>query len=353
MGGGSPVARSLGTRGVQSSVSRRRGRGEARAGGRTPPAASKSSRRSDAGRRRGRSGSVGRRRAKPVVGLGGEQVEGRRAVRELLLAGRRGTRTVVVCRGAESSPAVDRIMSLAREQKTRVKLVGRGEFDSSARTASPQGVIAYADPIPVIGLVELLEAPGVDRLTAVRSQDSRSARGVGHASQRARGPTADGTPVSRPFLLVLDGITDPGNLGAVLRTAECAGVTGVVMRGHRAARITPAAAKAAAGAIEHLRMAVVPGLPAALRILGENRVWTVGLDPAGEQPVHEIGLADDAIALVLGAEGRGLSRLVAKRCDMLASIPMCGALGSLNVSAAAAVACFEIARHRRSGSDVG
>ena len=312
-----------------------------------------------------------------MVGLGGEQVEGRRAVRELLLAGRRGTRTVVVCRGAESSPAVDRIMSLAREQRTRVELVGRGEFDSSARTAAPQGVIAYADPIPVIGLVELLEAPGVDRLIAVRSQDSRPARGpgprtsttagrssersqdsrpargVGHASQRARGPAADGAPVSRPFLLVLDGITDPGNLGAVLRTAECAGVTGVVMRGHRAARITPAAAKAAAGAIEHLRMAVVPGLPAALRILGENRVWTVGLDPAGEQPVHEVGLADDAIALVLGAEGRGLSRLVAKRCDMLASIPMCGALGSLNVSAAAAVACFEIARRRRSGSDAG
>ena len=146
--------------------------------------------------------------------------------------------------------------------------------------------------------------------------------------------------------MALDGITDPGNFGAVLRTAECAGVTGIVLPRHRSARITPTVVKAAAGAVEHLRFATVPGIPSALRTLSSRDVWTVGLDAAGPRPLHELDLGDQAVALVLGSEGRGLSRLVAQRCDVLASIPLRGALGSLNVSAAAAVACFEIARRR-------
>ena len=156
----------------------------------------------------------------------------------------------------------------------------------------------------------------------------------------------DGRPASAPFLLVLDGITDPGNFGAVLRTAECAGVNGVVLPRHRSARITPTVAKAAAGAVEHLRFAVVPGIPSALRTLSSHDVWTVGLDAAGPRPLHDLDLAGEAVALVLGSEGRGLSRLVAQRCDVLASIPLRGTLGSLNVAAAAAVACFEITRRR-------
>ncbi len=151
---------------------------------------------------------------------------------------------------------------------------------------------------------------------------------------------------SVPFLLVLDGITDPGNFGAVLRTAECAGVTGVVLPRHRSARITPTVTKAAAGAVEHLPFAVVPGIPSALRTLSSHDVWTVGLDAAGPRPLHELDLSGEAVALVFGAEGRGLSKLAAQRCDVLASIPLRGVLGSLNVAAAAAVACFEIARHR-------
>ena len=149
-----------------------------------------------------------------------------------------------------------------------------------------------------------------------------------------------------PFLLALDGITDPGNFGAILRTAECAGVTGVVLPRHRSARITPTVAKAAAGAVEHLRFAVVPGMPSALRTLSSRDVWTVGLDAAGPRPLHELELSGEGVALVLGSEGRGLSRLVAQRCDVLASIPLRGTLGSLNVAAAAAVACFEISRRR-------
>ncbi|MCY3642733.1 MAG: 23S rRNA (guanosine(2251)-2'-O)-methyltransferase RlmB [Acidimicrobiaceae bacterium] len=244
-------------------------------------------------------------------GLGGNQVEGRQAVRELLLAGRRRTRSVMLARGLDPAPIVEHIVELAREQRASVREVSRSELDATARTESPQGVVALADPLPEADLADLV-----------------------------------GDRAGVPFLLALDGITDPGNFGAVLRTAECAGVTGVVLPRHRSARITPTVAKAAAGAIEHLRFAVVPGIPSALRTLSSHHVWTVGLDAAGPRPLHELELSGERVALVLGSEGRGLSRLVAQRCDVLASIPLRGTLGSLNVAAAAAVACFEIARRR-------
>ena len=264
--------------------------------------------------------------------MGGEQVEGRQAVRELLLAGRRRTRTVMLAKGLDPAPIVEDIVELAREQRAAVREVSRSELDATARTDAPQGVVALADPLPESDLLELV---------AMQSIGEPAANAAGGPS-----PTSAPSSGSAPFLLVLDGITDPGNFGAVLRTAECAGVTGVVLPRHRSARITPAAAKAAAGAVEHLRFAVVPGIPAALRTLTSHHVWTVGLDAAGTRPLHELDLSGEAVALVLGAEGRGLSKLAAQRCDVLASIPLKGVLGSLNVAAAAAVACFEIARRR-------
>jgi 23S rRNA (guanosine2251-2'-O)-methyltransferase len=115
---------------------------------------------------------------------------------------------------------------------------------------------------------------------------------------------------------------------------------------HRAAHITPSVTKAAAGAIEHLRMATVPGLPTALSELSRRHVWSVGLDASATQSLFTLSVADSAVALVLGAEGEGLSRLVRQRCDMLVSIPLHGHLNSLNVSVAGALACFEVARRR-------
>lgn len=228
----------------------------------------------------------------------------------------------MLAKGLDPAPIVEHIVELAREQRASVREVSRSELDATARTESPQGVVALADPLPEVDLLDLVAAP--DAAAGGRS-----------------GPGA-----RAPFLLVLDGITDPGNFGAVLRTAEGAGVTGVVLPRHRSARITPTVAKAAAGAVEHLPIAVVPGIASALRTLSSHDVWTVGLDAAGPRPIHELELGGAAVALVLGAEGRGLSRLVAQRCDVLASIPLRGTLGSLNVAAAAAVACFEIARRR-------
>jgi 23S rRNA (guanosine2251-2'-O)-methyltransferase len=213
----------------------------------------------------------------------------------------------------DDAPILADIRELATAGRVPVTVVSRGRFAAHARCEAPQGVLALAAPLPEADL---------DDLVATRA----------------------GEPA--PFLVALDGVTDPGNLGAVLRSAECAGASGVVLPRHRAVHVTPAATKAAAGAIEHLPMAVVGGLPAALARLRSADVHIVGLDGASDRSLYDLAATDGPVCLVLGAEGRGLSRLVRERCDEVVAIPMRGRLGSLNVSAAAALACFEIARRR-------
>ena len=244
---------------------------------------------------------MGNRSDGPPKGLGGDQVEGRQAVRELLLAGTRRTREVLLAGDLDPAPILDDIIDLADEARVTIREVSRSKFESVARTEAPQGVLAMAQPLHEHDLEDLI------------------------------GPDARGMD---PFLLLLDGVTDPGNLGAILRSAECAGVTAAVT-------------KSAAGAIEHLRMTRVAGLPKAMGQMADAGVWSVGLDAGGETAIHELKVADQPVALVMGAEGSGLSRLVRERCDTIAHIPLGGVLGSLNVSAAAAIALFEVARHRR------
>lgn len=245
--------------------------------------------------------------------MGGEQVEGRQAVRELLLAGRRKVREIWMLGDVEPSPILEDIRELAQAERVPVREVARGKFFAEARCEAPQGVLAKAAELPEVSLDDLAtHRPG-------------------------------GRP---PFLVAVDGVTDPGNLGALLRSAECAGASGVVLPRHRAVHITPTVTKAAAGAVEHLPFAVVGGLPTALQQLRQNGVWVVGLDGDGPTRLWDLPAADGPIALVLGAEGPGLSRLVRQRCDEIVSIPLGGSLESLNVAAAAALACFEVARAR-------
>lgn len=235
-------------------------------------------------------------------------------MRELLVAGRRRVRDVWLADDTERAPILGDILELANETRVRVRRVTDSALRAEARTDAPQGVLAHADPLPETDLDDLLDAGAV-----------------------APGP---------PFLLCLDGITDPGNLGALLRSADGAGVSGVVVPRHRAAHVTPTVAKAAAGAIEHLAMALVGGLPAALKRMGDRGIRVVGLDSAGGTSLFDLDVDDQPVALVLGAEGRGLGRLVAERCDELVSIPLRGALPSLNVAGAGALACFEVTRRR-------
>ncbi len=238
---------------------------------------------------------------------------------ELLLAGRRRVREVLLAGDLEPAPILDAIIDLADEAKVPIREVSRGRFDSLSRSEGAQGVLAYAAPLRPVDLDELLEP-------------------------------LDGRP---PFLLALDGLTDPGNVGAILRSAEAAGVTGVIFPRHRAAHVTPTVAKAAAGAVEHLRMAVVAGVAGALPVLSGAGIWTVGLDAGGSTTLYDLAVADEPVVVVVGAEGRGLSRLVRRRCDAVVSIPLVGTVESLNASVAAGVALFEIVRRRRSTAPPG
>jgi 23S rRNA (guanosine2251-2'-O)-methyltransferase len=247
-------------------------------------------------------------------GIGGDQIEGRQAVRELLLAGKRRVREVMVAEQQDNNDVLEDIVDLAQDMKIPVREVTRTKLFSQARTESPQGVVARADELIDHDLLELA---------------------------KRKGPNG-----SLPFLLAMDGVTDPGNLGALLRTAECAGVTGVVLPRHRAVHITPTVTKSAAGAIEYLPMCLVGGLPNAISDLRAAGVWVIGLDMGGDTDLFDLRVADEPVCLVMGAEGRGLSRLVRERCDAVASIPLVGELASLNVSAAGALACYEVTRRR-------
>lgn len=253
------------------------------------------------------------RRPEPRRGLGGEQVEGRHAVRELLLAGRRRTKDVWLADDVDDAPILGDILDLAEELRVPVRRVSRAQLEAAARSEAPQGILAHAAPLPEADL---------DGLCRGRQ----------------------GEPA--PFLVCFDGITDPQNLGALLRTAVGAGATGAVLPRHRSASVTPTVAKAAAGAVEHLPIALVGGLPAALARAKDLGVWVVGLDEAGDTPLFELPLGPEPVALVLGAEGAGLGRLTRQRCDVVAAIPLRGPLPSLNVAAAGALSCFEIARRR-------
>jgi len=255
----------------------------------------------------------GRSSGPPLGELGGDQVEGRRAVLELLATNRRNVRRVLMAEDQDPSPQLDRIEELAAQRRVPVETVPRARLDAQARTDAPQGVVALARPLDPVSLQDLCR------------------------------PATDGTP---PFLLVAAGITDPRNLGALLRSAECAGVGGVVLPRHRSARLSATVTKTAAGAIEHLSFAVVGGVPAALQELRELGVWSIGLAGEADQSLYDLPLGDGPVALVVGSEEKGLAPLVRRRCDALAAIPQHGALPSLNVGVAGAVACFEVARQR-------
>jgi 23S rRNA (guanosine2251-2'-O)-methyltransferase len=265
------------------------------------------------GRDGGRGGGRDARRRQPEAKRErrdlGQQVEGRRAVRELLVAGRRKTHDLWLSTDVDDAPLVAEIVELAEAAGVRIRRVPADQIERRARTGAPQGVVAFAAPVPTADLDDLLADPAA-------------------------------------FLVALDGVTDPQNLGAVMRSAETAGATGVILATHRAVGLTPTVAKAAAGALEYLPAAFVSGIPGALDRARRAGVWCAGLDADGDQSLYGLSVADAPLVLVLGAEGRGLSRLARARCDVVASIPMHGQLASLNVSAAAAVACTEIARRR-------
>ena len=221
-----------------------------------------------------------------------------RRVAELRVADRSGSR-------------MQDVLTLAAERGVRVVRVPPDALDRDARRGVHQGVVALLEDTREYTVEDLV--------------------------REASGPA---------LLVVLDGIEDPHNLGAILRTADAAGVHGVVVQTRRSAALGGAAAKASAGAVAHVKIARVVNIARALDELKSAGVWIVGLAGGAETPYDTIDFTVPS-ALVLGAEGSGLRRLVRDRCDFLAAIPMQGQVGSLNVSVAAGVTLFEAVRQRR------
>ncbi len=263
------------------------------------------------GGRRPPAGGRGEAPRRPAHPLGGDQVEGRRAVLELLAAGKRRVRRIRIADGQDPSPQLDEIERLAASRRVPLETVPRARLDAEAKTFAPQGVVASAEPVRPLELARLAAPKG-----------------------------------RPPFLLVVAGVTDPQNLGALLRSAAGAGVTGVVLARHRAAHLSPSVVKVAAGAVEHLSFSVVGGIPAALDELRRAGLFTIGLAADGGRSLYDLKLDNARVALVVGGEERGLAPLVRRRCDEVVAIPQRGGVASLNVASAGTVACFEVARRR-------
>jgi len=239
------------------------------------------------------------------------------SVEEALRAGKRRFDHVCFSKDRQDQK-LDRIVALCRDARVRVRTAPKDHLTRLAKTEAHQGVVAVVRPQEAYTLEDLL--------------------GTGET------PRPEDAP---PFLLLaLDGVEDPQNLGALLRTADGAGVDGVVLTERRAAPLSPVAVKASAGAAEHIRIVRVVNLVRALEQLKEAGLWVIGLDERGEQFYDEYDFSGPTV-LVLGREGEGLHDLVRKNCDHLLRIPMSGGVSSLNVSAAGAVVLYEAARQRR------
>ena len=239
-------------------------------------------------------------------------IEGRNPVIEALKAGRPVSR-ILLDRNIRGQGAIDQILTLSRDMGVPVEFVERQVIEKQCPAGSSQGVIAFAQARGFLDLGELM------------------------AVSRAR--------PDPPLYMVLDGIEDPHNLGAILRTAEATGVHGVVIRERRAAGITPAVVRASAGAVEHMNIARVANISQAVVTLKKNGVWVTGIDMGGQDDYRGLDFTLP-VAIVIGGEGQGLSDLVRRRCDWVASIPMKGKITSLNASVAAAVVMYEALRQR-------
>ncbi len=209
---------------------------------------------------------------------------------------------------------LQRLIEDCRKLAIPVRFVQRTELDRMAGNAAHQGVVAVTSAKQYNNLDDVIEAK--------RGQYS--------------------------LIVVLDGVEDPHNLGAILRTADAAAADGVVIPERRAAGVTGTVTKASAGASEHLPIAKVTNIARSIEELKDRNIWTVGLDEHGTQTYDALDYKMDC-ALVLGAEGKGLHDLVKKKCDFLVSIPMLGKVPSLNVSVAAGVVLYEMVRQRRAG----
>ena len=239
------------------------------------------------------------------------RLEGRNPVLEALRSNRTINR-IYVEKGLRD-PVLEKIYADARSKGIVISYVDKSTLDRMSETRNHQGVIADAAPYSYAEVEDILE----------------KARSMNQP----------------PFIFILDGITDPNNLGSIIRTAECAGVHGIIIPKRRAAALTPVVAKVAAGAAEHIPVARVTNLTMTIRDLKEKGLWIAGADMTGETAYNEYDYTSP-LAVVIGSEGEGISRLVRENCDLLLRIPMYGKINSLNAAIAAALIAFRAAEKR-------
>ncbi len=240
-----------------------------------------------------------------------DQVEGRNAVLELLESGR-DVNKILVANG-EKHGSIHKILAIAKERKIIVTEMERNKLNQIAQTPNNQGVIAIVPPYNYCEVEEILEE-------AKRKNEM-------------------------PFILILDGIEDPHNLGSIIRTAETAGVHGIIIPKRRAASVNSTVSKVSAGAVEYMKIARVNNINETIRYLKEQDVWICGTD----MDTNTIYTKQDykmPIAIVIGSEGFGMSRLVKENCDFLVKIPMKGKITSLNASVSAGIIMYEVVKNR-------
>ena len=241
-----------------------------------------------------------------------DMIIGRNPVIEALRA-KRPMNKIFIARG-EREGSIKVVEAMAKDLGVVVQQVDRVKLDGMTGGGTHQGVIAMA------AVQEYVEVEDILTFAADRGED--------------------------PLLIILDEIEDPHNLGSIIRSAEAVGAHGVIIPKRRAVGLTPIVAKASSGAIEYMRIARVPNIVDVIRTLKKQNIWVVGSDTEDGLQVYTEANLKGSIALVIGGEGSGMSRLTKERCDFIVRVPMFGAVNSLNAAAAAAVILFEIRRQR-------
>ena len=241
-----------------------------------------------------------------------DQVEGRNAVLELLESNRDINKIYIA--DGEKHGSIHKIIALAKERKVILNEISRAKLNQMAQTENNQGVIAIVPPFNYCEIEDILET----------------------AKERNE----------KPFILILDGIEDPHNLGSIIRTAETAGVHGIIIPKRRACGVNSTVAKVSAGAVEYMKVARVNNINDAIEELKENDVWICGTDMEAKKYYNEEDYTG-GIGIVIGSEGFGMSRLVKENCDFLVKIPMKGKITSLNASVSAGIVMYEVVKQRK------
>ena len=238
-------------------------------------------------------------------------IYGRNSVIELLNSDKTINKLLVL--KGETQGSIKKIITMAREKKIIVSEVTRAKLDELTDGENHQGVVAYTIPYKYCDVDDILNV----------------------AEQRQE----------KPFVIILDGIEDPHNLGAIIRTAECMGAHGIIIPKRRAAAVTGTVIKVSAGALEHIKVARVNNINDTILYLQEKGLWIVGMDAKGENSIQNIDLKGST-GIVIGSEGEGISNLTMKRCDLLAKIDMKGKITSLNASVSCGMVMYEVLRQR-------